>query len=694
MSSDSSSDSDVELEVVEIVEPESKSSSSRKKISDVYDYIKEDSHTSAKFYCALCKEKNKIQRWRVRNTGNFRYHLETHHKDTYVKGTDPSQSKIYHHFTKKKSTQSKRRRRSADFQEFTKSDKTNADSKLVDWVVNHSQPFSVIEQEDFVEFVGALRENYKLPTRNTIRNRIIKKWSDEKARVRKLLKNEISGFRCGVTTDMWTSAAKKGYMVITMHYINQDWLVKSVVIAFIRVLYPHTGERLAEHFIQAIKDMDPILLSSLWAITADNASSNLTMVSHLHSTLQAAIDEQTTAAEAASDSSPQNRDFTSIANSVFLVPCFAHTLQLAIKEGLKKCKTLDVAIGRFRDSAKAIADSTKLREAFATVCSSLNVKFRVPELDVETRWNSTWSMLECMISLRKPLEELLRRIRCRHEGYCDFSIGPTSKLAAEIPAESWSAVNDFCSFLTPFKEATVLMSGSSYPTLGLVVPVFYMIKEHVHKAIKAQSGFKSTHTIKFAKAVQSKLEAYDAKIKGSNVMMAAALDPRVKCYIQKIGMDVNAIKRSLLEEFQCKYSHKYNQLVANTTGTSSSQDQSISMMESFMGVLDGKQNDEVTGAPQNRQEEPFCNELDRWFSHSGIKLTQSSHDVCIWFKVNTAIFPRVALMARDFLGVTSTSVPSECVFSNSGTVVSKRRARLGDDAIQAICELQSFLQFK
>ena len=50
-------------------------------------------------------------------------------------------------------------------------------------------------------------------------------------------------------------------------------------------------------------------------------------------------------------------------------------------------------------------------------------------------------------------------------------------------------------------------------------------------------------------------------------------------------------------------------------------------------------------------------------------------------------------MVMDFLGVTSTSVPSECAFSNAGMIVNSKRARLGDDTIKAICELQSFMQF-
>lgn len=46
-------------------------------------------------------------------------------------------------------------------------------------------------------------------------------------------------------------------------------------------------------------------------------------------------------------------------NHVFQISCIAHTLQLAVKEGLKQCKTMDDAIGTFRDLLKKILDSPK-----------------------------------------------------------------------------------------------------------------------------------------------------------------------------------------------------------------------------------------------------------------------------------------------------------------------------------------------
>ncbi|ETM98155.1 hypothetical protein PPTG_24717 [Phytophthora nicotianae INRA-310] len=50
-------------------------------------------------------------------------------------------------------------------------------------------------------------------------------------------------------------------------------------------------------------------------------------------------------------------------------------------------------------------------------------------------------------------------------------------------------------------------------------------------------------------------------------------------------------------------------------------------------------------------------------------------------------------MALDYLSVLATSEPSEEAFFASGTTISSRRARLKDDAITTISELQTFLAF-
>jgi hypothetical protein len=56
-------------------------------------------------------------------------------------------------------------------EDFTKTDKELADRKLTEWIVNHCQSFSAVEQEDFREFCSTLREQYDVPSRNTIKTR-------------------------------------------------------------------------------------------------------------------------------------------------------------------------------------------------------------------------------------------------------------------------------------------------------------------------------------------------------------------------------------------------------------------------------------------------------------------------------------------------------------------------------------------
>jgi hypothetical protein len=238
--------------------------------SDVYSWIAENENND--FYCKPCHEKQVKKTWTTRSKSNFRKHLISSHPGLYVP-KDTHQTRLNHHgFTGIK-------RKSISASNFTAADKSHADEMLTELIVKHAAPFNLVEQKSFVEFCAALRIEYPVPTQNTIRNRILRRWENQRAKVRQHLERELSGRRCGLTTDMWTSAAKHGYMVITLHYIDDQWQMKSVIIAFIRVMYPNSAKRLAEHFITAVESMSRQLLASIWMITADNASTNPALVS-------------------------------------------------------------------------------------------------------------------------------------------------------------------------------------------------------------------------------------------------------------------------------------------------------------------------------------------------------------------------------------------------------------------------------
>ena len=60
-------------------------------------------------------------------------------------------------------------------------------------------------------------------SRNTIKDDITKIYKVEKGKMSSYL--EKLETRMTITANMWTSNQKKGYMAITMHYIDESWLL-------------------------------------------------------------------------------------------------------------------------------------------------------------------------------------------------------------------------------------------------------------------------------------------------------------------------------------------------------------------------------------------------------------------------------------------------------------------------------------
>jgi zinc finger BED domain-containing protein 1 (E3 SUMO-protein ligase ZBED1) len=61
-----------------------------------------------------------------------------------------------------------------------------------------------------------------------------------------------------------------------------------------------------------------------------------------------------------------------------------------------------------------------------------------------------------------------------------------------------------------------------------------------------------------------------------------------------------------------------------------------------------------------------------------------------WWRVQEREFPRVALMAKNYLGIPGSSVPCERIFSKAGEQVTKRRNQLSGNSIRAILCLDSW----
>lgn len=124
---------------------------------------------------------------------------------------------------------------------------------LIKWIVIHQHPFTIVEEDYFIKFVYSLHPSANIPTADTIKNKIIGYYQEDKLKIEAILKD--SPGRISFTTDCWTSPSTKSFLSLTAHFISKEWELKNIIIDFIQTQDSHTGINLMNAFLLGIKNM-------------------------------------------------------------------------------------------------------------------------------------------------------------------------------------------------------------------------------------------------------------------------------------------------------------------------------------------------------------------------------------------------------------------------------------------------------
>ncbi|XBH61025.1 hypothetical protein VPH35_115537 [Triticum aestivum] len=100
-------------------------------------------------------------------------------------------------------------------------DQDVARKELAIMICVHEYPLSIVDHAGFRSFCASLQPMFKMVSRNTIKNDIIGLHQTQKnAMIQYFAK---FNHRVAVTSDLWTAGhQKKGYMVVTAHFIDED----------------------------------------------------------------------------------------------------------------------------------------------------------------------------------------------------------------------------------------------------------------------------------------------------------------------------------------------------------------------------------------------------------------------------------------------------------------------------------------
>ncbi|GBB91783.1 hypothetical protein RclHR1_19170001 [Rhizophagus clarus] len=209
--------------------------------------------------------------------------------------------------------------------------------------------------------------------------------------------------------------------------------------------------------------------------------------------------------------------------------CSAHILNLAAQQGIK---IIDDEIVKIRELMKKIKHSTLRCDRLRELCSIENLTYYKPQLDVETRWNSTYYMIVKFQKMLRPIEMLA---------------ATDQDIKKFVPdAQGWIKINDTLTLLEPLEKATVLLSASSYSTISDVRFLFLGIQQHLNDYI-GKEGFSQS---KVASSILQKIDQY-WEVVDSSTLASTVLDPHTKLTLFSTGKEstnaINAVKRRFSE---------------------------------------------------------------------------------------------------------------------------------------------------
>ena len=533
------------------------------------------------------------------------------------------------------------------------------------WIVATDQPFTAVDDPSFQELVYLMHPDAKLPSNDTARRDIAKLFKEEKERVGALLR-DVPG-RLSFTADVWTSPNGQAFLGITVHWIDRNWKIRSLLMDIPPISGKHSGENLCGIFKRACDEFG--VLPKLLAVTTDSAFNNNTFMRSLKEECQ--------------------RQGISFDHESRHVRCMAHIIHLAVGDFLDELDSYpedsENAYGenyipdprsagfipRLRKLVVEIRSSVQRCEQFARQCEADKIRPKELMVDVRTRWNSTYDMIERALELRKPLDEMAELV--------------SDLRKYKLTDGEWKLLVGIHKFFGLFKVASNQLCATSYPTLAATVPVYnFMIDrlEDYRDTDTCPAATKAATNVAIDRLKQFYVET-DAEV----YTVATVLDPHHKFdYYRSHHWERKWIELAR-RTFNDAYAH-YRAPPAPDACEMAPSEWCYSAEDN--GYIHHYGEDTL---PAGYFYEPLhIAERDELKEYLRAQQATPNASTLLWWNVNGGAYPRLAAMASDYLAIPATSVPVECAFSGGTDLIQPKRGALKEDIIRACMCLKSWLE--
>ena len=325
------------------------------------------------------------------------------------------------------------------------------------------------------------------------------------------------------------------------------------------------------------------------------------------------------------------------------VPCFAHTLNLVVSEAIKSDESVSDLKKRCKQIVTFFHQCVKATEKLKEVQCQLKLPEHKLIQEVDTRWNSTFYMFERIVEQHQAITTAL----------CLSSRNDLCLSAADV-----KLLVESLSVLRSFEAATREISADQYVSISKAIPLARSL-QHLTAGSSRETSLGSELSAQMRRR-------YTAIERAHLLALSTLMDPRMK----KMAFS----NREAARQGEQWIIQEAKDLIAQeaTTGAQNENTQSHDE-QSPPGLWDLFDQKVVDSQFTRSSASKATVEVQTYF---GEEVLPRLEDPLTWWKIHEKRFNLLSQLAKKYLCVPGTSVPSERLFSKAGELVSIRRNRL------------------
>jgi hypothetical protein len=238
-----------------------------------------------------------------------------------------------------------------------------------------------------------------------------------------------------------------------------------------------------------------------------------------------------------------------------------------------------------------------------------------------------------------------------------------------------SVINSLHSYLEPFYKTTTNLCNCKLPTIGLVF--FFM--DHVFELINVCHDSSQQEWLKnIANDMSKTANSFISQSYNIYTFTAAILDPRIKGELIPETLNSTSNLEDARNSFVRDYSSTF-QAIGNGQGTQLTSEDAGAF--SFA--------EEIVRKRRRVSMSTAADELSQYLAEPPAPIFT---DALEWWRGHSSRYPRLSLMARDFLAIQGTSLDPEELFTSKGDNTQKQQYCLPLSSMQATMCIKSWME--